>query len=85
MGGPWGLSIPRRAGSSVLKTAKLSATVWGLLSQVTEWDGQWGAVAHVWNVLWALTIAHGQTANSDGFDYSGYAKQRWARYLEDKA
>ena len=61
-----------------------------------EWESGWNLAAHVWNVLWALTMAHkrgpvvaadaggGAQSSVDTFDYVGYAVGRWARYAWEK-
>ena len=56
---------------------------------VAEWARGWGLVAHLWNILWALTTAlaeadAGGGGGPDDFDYLGYAVGRWQRYLLEK-
>ena len=56
---------------------------------VAEWARGWGLVAHLWNILWALTTALAEAAaggggGPDNFDYLGYAVGRWQRYLLEK-
>ena len=56
---------------------------------LVEWAAGWGLVAHVWNVLWALTTAAaagpvGADDAEQGFDYVEYACLRWERYLHEK-
>jgi thiamine kinase-like enzyme len=52
---------------------------------LNEWAAGWGLVAHVWNVLWALTTAAAETdVGVGGFDYLEYACLRWERYLHEK-
>jgi thiamine kinase-like enzyme len=56
---------------------------------VAEWARGWGLVAHLWNILWALTTAMAEAdagggGGPDDFDYLGYAFGRWQRYLLEK-
>ena len=55
---------------------------------LTEWSTGWPLVAHLWNILWALSTADATPAASVsdemGFDYLGYATVRYERYLYEK-
>lgn len=60
----------------------VAATAQALLA---EWRGGWGLVAHLWNILWALTTAVAADGSvGDDFDYRAYAATRYARYLHEK-
>jgi hypothetical protein len=62
---------------------------------VSEWTDGWPLVAHLWNILWALsTAAQNQRTRAEGdegaavgddFDYDAYAAARWAEYLRQKS
>ena len=53
----------------------------GAPALVDEWDAGWGRCAHLWNILWAMTVAHGTGgggAGGGGAEEAAAKRQRTA-------